>query len=96
MYISTVNQMQPAPSVCDVESLYTSQIIYISKVNIIKKPCWVAIFFTLFQFTCSYIYHTNWTEWSELRSRQTSQLPNEIWLEIHNFVAKFTIWLTTT
>ena len=36
IYISTVNQTQLAPSVCDVESLCTSQILYISEVNIIK------------------------------------------------------------
>ena len=33
---------------------------------------------------------------SERRSRRTSQLPNEIRREIHNFVSKFTVLLSTT
>ena len=37
IYFSTVNQTQFALSVCDMESSCTSQIIYISEVNIIKR-----------------------------------------------------------
>ena len=40
-------------------------------------------------------WQTNYTKWCKLRLRWTLQLPNEIWREIHNFVWKFTIWLTT-
>ena len=58
------------------------------------SPAWLRIF-TLFKFICSYsvYYQTNYTEWRELRSWWTLQLPNEIRSEIHNFVSKFTIWL---
>ena len=56
IYISSVNQMQVAPSVCNVESLSSSQIINLSKVNLIKLVLlgW-EIFLTLFKFICSYI-----------------------------------------
>ena len=51
IYLFIVNKMLVAPSVCDVESFCTSQIIYIFKTKHHKiSIAWLKIFFTLFKF----------------------------------------------
>ena len=53
--ITTVNQMQVAPSVCDVESLCTSNNLHFRSKHHKISLAWLRNVFTLFKFICSYI-----------------------------------------
>ena len=53
--ITTVNQMSVTPSVCDVESLCTSNNLHFTSKHHKISLAWLRNVFTLFKFICSYI-----------------------------------------
>ena len=76
--ITTVNQMQVAPSVCDVESLCTSNNLHFRSKHHKISLAWLRNVFTLFKFICSYITKPT-----------TSNDANFASDELHNFPTKF-------
>ena len=83
--ITTVNQMQVAPSVCDVESLCTSNNLHFRSNHHKISLAWLRNVFTLFKFICSYITKPT-----------TSKDMNFASDELRNFPTKFGVKFTTS
>ena len=92
LYISSVNKIRVAPSVCNVKSrLRTVPAPYLSNNLPLRSKhqkislAWLRIFFTLFKFICSYI------------TKPTT--PNDVNFardELRNFPTKFDVKFTTS
>ena len=85
IYITTVNQMLVAPSVCDVESLCTSNNLHFRSKHHKISLAWLRNVFTLFKFMCSYITKPT-----------TSNDANFASEELRNFPTKFGVKFTTS
>ena len=77
--------MQVAPSVCDVESLCTSNNLHFRSKHHKISLAWLRNVFTLFRFICNYITKPT-----------TSKDANFTSNELHNFPTKFGVKFTTS
>ena len=82
---TTVNQMQVAPSVCDVESLCTSNNLHSRSKHHKISLAWSRNVFTLFRFICSYITKPTTSKDAHFASN-----------ELRNFPTKFGVKFTTS